>query len=569
MAARVSTILDPALLGGGVDISQRSLDRFAMAHDASHYLLVPEVVATPHSADDVAALFRASHASGRPLTFRSGGTSLSGQGVTSSVLVDTRKHFQKVRVLDGGQRIRVEPGVTVHQANAHLLRHGTKLGPDPASEIACTIGGVVANNSSGMACGIEQNTYQTLESMIFVLPSGTVIDTAESEADDRLRALEPELHSGLLALRDRVRSRDASVSDIRRQYSMKNTMGYGLNSFLDFDSATRMLEHLIIGSEGTLAFVAETTFRTVEVKPFAATGLLVFPSLSDATAALPALVDTGLATIELMDAQSLRVAQLPSDAPKEIAALSVTEQAAYLIEFQASTAGDLARQVGAADAVLGELAEGFTLTADPAERAALWHTRKGLFTTVAGARPSGTTALLEDIVVPVGELLPTCESLTDLFAEHNYEGSVIFGHAKDGNIHFMLNERFDDPQLLLRYERFTESMVDLVLHHGGSLKAEHGTGRIMAPFVERQFGTELYDVMVGVKRLCDPTGMLNPGVLLTDDPASHLKDLKSTPTVEHEVDRCVECGYCEPGCPSKNVTMTPRQRIVAFFFWWR
>jgi D-lactate dehydrogenase len=562
MTARLAPMLDLAHSGTVIETTQRSIDRFAMAHDASHYLLVPDLVATPRSTEEIATLFRASASSGRPITFRSGGTSLSGQGVTASILVDTRRYFQKVRVLDGGARIRLDPGVTVRQANAHLVRHGRKLGPDPASEIACTIGGVVANNSSGMACGIEQNSYRTLESMIFVLPSGTVVDTAAPDAEARLLTLEPDLYAGLLALRDRVRSRAESVIDIRRQYSMKNTMGYGVNSFLDFDTPVAILEHLIIGSEGTLAFVSEATFRTVEVKPFAATGLLVFPTLSDATAALPALVETGLATIELMDAQSLRVAQLPADAPRQIAALTVTGQAAFLVEFQASDDAELTRLIADAGPTLESVAPGFTLTTDAAERAALWHTRKGLFTTVAGARPSGTTALLEDIVVPVAELLSTCEGLTALFDEHGYEGSVIFGHAKDGNIHFMLNERFDDPQQLLRYERFTEAMVELVLRHGGSLKAEHGTGRIMAPFVERQFGAELYGVMREVKRLCDPNGMLNPGVLLSDDATSHLTDLKVTAGVESEVDRCVECGYCEPGCPSRNLTMTPRQRIV-------
>jgi len=158
--------------------------------------------------------------------------------------------------------------------------------------------------------------------------------------------------------------------------------------------------------------------------------------------------------------------------------------------------------------------------------------------------------------------LATCEALTDLFERHGYENSVIFGHAKDGNIHFMLNERFQEPANLERYQRFTEDMVDLILDNGGSLKAEHGTGRIMAPFVRRQYGDELYEVMKEVKRLCDPTGMLNPGVVLSDDPTSYVRDLKLVPPVEDEVDRCVECGFCEPGCPSKDVTMTPRQRIV-------
>ena len=130
---------------------------------------------------------------------------------------------------------------------------------------------------------------------------------------------------------------------------------------------------------------------------------------------------------------------------------------------------------------------------------------------MAGARPSGTTALLEDVVVPVPALLGTCQSLLELFDRHSYKESVIFGHAKDGNIHFMLNESFDDPANLDRYQRFTEDMVDVVLGNGGSLKAEHGTGRIMAPFVRRQYGDELHDVMRGSSALFDPHGILSPG----------------------------------------------------------
>jgi D-lactate dehydrogenase len=554
--------VDPLDLQG--EVSDRAIDRLAFAHDASHYLLVPRAIARPKTADEIGRLLRASHESRVPVTFRSGGTSLSGQAVTDGLMVDTRRHFRRIDVLGDGERVRVQPGATVALVNAHLARYKRKLGPDPASEIACTIGGVVANNSSGMACGTELNTYRTLESMVFVLPSGKVIDTAKSDADERLRSLEPELWSGLGALTRRVKNDAGSVQIIQRLFSMKNTMGYGINAFLDYDRPVDVLTHLMIGSEGTLGFVAEVVFRTVEVMPAAATGLAIFPNLSEATAALPALVETGLATIELLDATSLRVAQALPDTTPELAALRVEAHAALLVEFQARTAEELEdqRRVGAALFAELPVSEPVELTTDARLRAGLWHVRKGLYTAVAGARPSGTTALLEDVVVPVPALLGTCESLTELFDRHHYEESVIFGHAKDGNIHFMLNEKFEEPANLERYQRFTEDMVDLILGNGGSLKAEHGTGRIMAPFVRRQYGDELYEVMKEVKRLCDPTGLLNPGVLLSDDPTSYVRDLKLVPTVEEEVDRCVECGFCEPVCPSKDLTMTPRRRIV-------
>lgn len=561
----------PALLAGlgaamarADQVRSRATDRLAMGHDASHFALTPAAVATPSDATEVGRLFAVAAAQGVPMTFRSGGTSLSGQGVTDGILVDTRRHFRDIEILDGGARVRIGPGATVRQVNARLARLGRKLGPDPASEIACTLGGVVANNSSGMACGTVANTYNTLDSLVLVLPSGTVIDTGAVDADDRLRATEPVLYEGLSRLRDRVRANPASVRLIEQQFSMKNTMGYGLNSLLDHTRPVDILAHLVVGSEGTLAFVASVVMRTVPLLKHAMTGLLVFDTLSRATGSLPALVASGAATIELLDATSLRVGQSDTQADESLRRIVVDQHAALLVEYQADSAQAVAELSAAARPVLRSLpvtgpAE---LTADPRARARLWHTRKGLYTTVAEARPSGTTALLEDIVVPVPALLQTCETLTGLFDRHGYQDSVIFGHAKDGNIHFMLTEQLGGGGPLDRFIGFTEDLVELVLGQGGSLKAEHGTGRMMAPYVRRQYGDELYEVMQEIKRLCDPRGVLNPGVLISDDPDAHIHHLKVTPTVEKEVDRCVECGYCEPVCPSKDLTTTPRQRIV-------
>ncbi|MEV4250377.1 FAD-binding and (Fe-S)-binding domain-containing protein [Streptosporangium canum] len=557
------TLPDPAVLIAvesavpGITRTRVS-DRLGMAHDASHYLLTPQAVLVPENADQVAALMR----TGLPLTFRSGGTSLSGQGVSEHLLVDTRRHFRSIEVLDGGARVRVQPGAVLRQVNSRLAPYGRKLGPDPASESACTVGGVVANNSSGMTCGTHANTYRTLESMTLVLPSGTVLDTGAPDADERLRALEPDLAAGLVRLRDRVRGNLDSVRQVTAQFALKNTMGYGLNSFLDHHSPAQILAHLVIGSEGTLGFIAEAVLRTVPAHPLAATGLLLFPTLRQAMAAMPGLVAAEPAAVELLDAESLRVAQSDPKADDVLHALAVRDHAALLVEWQESDSALLAERERAA----GELFRALPLAAparlsrDSRRRAALWHIRKGLYAAVAGARPSGTTALLEDVAVPVAALADLCDDLTVLFARHRYERSVIFGHAKDGNLHFMLNERF--PADLERYAGFTEDMVGAVLSRGGTLKAEHGTGRVMAPFVRRQYGDELYEVMREVKHLCDPVGTLNPGVVLTDDPHAHLRDLKQVVTVEPEVDRCVECGYCEPVCPSRDLTTTPRQRIV-------
>lgn len=572
MARTAPTTLAPARVPDSIAravaepsrVKTRAIDRVAYASDASHFLFTPEAVVIADDAAEVARIMRAASAAGSRITFRSGGTSLSGQAATDGLLIDVRRGFRRIDVLDDGRRVRVQPGATVRQVNLRLARYGYRLGPDPASEIACTIGGVVNNNSSGMACGVTENTYQTLEALVFVLPSGTVVDTAAPDADAALRAAEPELVERLLRLRERVVSDPRSVDLIRRQFSMKNTMGYGVNAFLDFDSPAQLLAHLVVGSEGTLAFVAEATYRTVPLRSRIATALTVFPDLEAATRALPELVATGAATLELMDAASLRVGQTLAAAPPQIRGLAVGEQAALLVEYHADADDELADLVALGGLALASqpLEAAAAFSTDPVERAVAWKLRKGLYASVAGARPAGTTALLEDVVVPVERLAATCGSLQTLFERYAYRDSVIFGHAKDGNIHFMLTDRFESADQLARYSAFTEDMVDLVLGEGGNLKAEHGTGRAMSAYVRRQYGDELYDVMRELKRLCDPRGILNPGVIIDDNADAHLEHIKLADTIEPEADRCVECGYCEPVCPSKDLTLTPRQRIV-------
>ncbi len=545
-------------------VSTSAFDRVIAAVDASHYLLTPRAVVTPQNPTEVAALFAYATSAGERLTFRSGGTSLSGQASTGNILVDTRRHFRSISIDDDGLVARVGPGATVRQVNTRLARHGRKLGPDPASEIACTIGGVVANNSSGMACGTEQNTYRTLISAVIVLPSGTVVDTGAPDADQKLRDAEPALCDTLTALRAEVLANPELTAEIVRQFSIKNTMGYGLNSLVDHESPAQILAHLMVGSEGTLGFVAEARFATVPLHKFAATTLLVFTTLRAATDALTEILATRPATIELMDAASLRAALLDPQSRDALPTFQIVDHCALLVEYQATTADELSDLSSAAEVLFARLplVSVPELSQDARARAALWHIRKGLYATVAGARPSGTTALLEDIAVPVGRLSETCAGLTSLFEIHGYGDAVIFGHAKDGNIHFLLNENFDIDTNVKRYRAFTEDMVDLVLGAGGTLKAEHGTGRIMAPFVARQYGPVLYRMMLDIKAAFDPAGILNPDTILTNDADLHLRHLKSTPTVEAEVDRCVECGYCEPVCPSKDLTTTPRQRIV-------
>lgn len=548
---------------GADRVSTRELDRIALAVDASHYLVTPQAIVRPKSAAEVGMAMSVATQMGWPMTLRAGGSSLSGQALSDGLMVDVRRHFRGMEVLDGGNKVRVQPGLTIRQVNAVLAPLGRKLGPDPASEIACTIGGMIANNSSGMTCGTTANTYRTVDSMTIVLPSGTVINTADDDADAQLSAKEPELTQVLIRLRDQLR-RDGVREDIQRRYAIKNTMGYGINSFIDFDTPAKILEHLMVGSEGTLGFVAEAVFNTVKLMPNTATSLLLFNSLDDATAALPSLVYSGADVVELIDSSSIVAmgAEAASVLPK---GFKVGREAALLVEYQAENVEGIAERIETGNktfAGLDNLVQTPELTQDKARRAQMWVLRNGLYTKIAWNRPKGTAALLEDIAVPMESLAGVCTELSALFDKHNYPDAVVFGHAKNGNIHFLVTEDFEGEKSMRRYEDFTEDMVELVLANQGTLKAEHGTGRIMAPFVHRQYGDELYQAMWDVKRACDPTAILNPGVIMTDDPKLHLRNIKPTRPTRDVIDDCVECGYCESVCPSQHLTTTPRQRIV-------
>ena len=534
------------------------------ASDASVYRMLPRAVVLADGVEEVRGLFAHARRTGTPMTFRAAGTSLSGQAQSDGVLVEVARHWRGVTVEDGGARVRVLPGTIAGRVNLALQPYARKLGPDPASISACTMGGVLANNSSGMCCGVEQNAYRTLRSLTFVLPSGTVVDTAAPGAAEQLERDEPDLVAGLRALREEVHADAELVERIRTKYTRKNTTGYALNSFVDFATPLDVLTHLLVGSEGTLAFVAEAVLDTVPVLPHKTTGLLVFPSLHAAGAAIVPLREAGATAVELLDRPSLRAVESLAGVPSYLPDLP--EGAAALLVDLATADPDalpgLEERARALVATLDLVAPG-ELTRDAAQQARFWAVRSGLFTSVGAARPTGTSVLLEDVTFPVERLADAVVDLAALFEAYDYPEAVVFGHAKDGNLHFLLTPSLNDPAEVEKYARFMDDLAELVVgRYDGALKGEHGTGRNIAPFVEREWGTHAHAVMRRLKDLCDPDGILNPGTILNDDPRAHLAHLKTVPTIEAEADRCIECGYCEPVCPSRELTTTPRQRIV-------
>jgi D-lactate dehydrogenase len=539
----------------------RTIDRLSRASDASLYRLVPEAVVRPRDTDEVRALFAWARRRGRHLTFRAAGTSLSGQALSDDVLIEIAPFFDKASVLDDGARVRAQPGVVAAHLNRLLAPHGRRIGPDPASIDAAMMGGILANNSSGMCCGVAQNSYHTLAAVSVLLADGTLVDTAEPDADAQLRRARPELHAGLLALRDEIRGEEALAARIRHKFSTKNTSGYSLNAFLDRELPAEILAQLMVGSEGTLGFLAEATLRTVPEPPCRATALVFFASLEDAGAAVFPLAEAGADALEILDSASLRSIAAEHTLPFEVG----RRNAALLVELRRDDEAQLRSATTTVLAILGgyRLLQTVRFTSGAAERAELWQLRKGLAARTGAMRPSGTAVLIEDVAVPVARLAQAIVDFQELFERHGVPDTAIFGHAKDGNLHFVLAEDVRSPQAIERYAAFMQGLVELVVHkYDGAIKAEHGSGRNMAPFVRLEWGERAYGAMEQVKRLLDPDGILNPGVKLNPNPRAHVEALKPCPTISPLADRCTECGFCEPRCPSRGLTLTPRQRIV-------
>ena len=542
-------------------VLSRPIDRLGRSADASIYRLVPEAIVRTRSVGEMRELFAWARRRGRHMTFRAAGTSLSGQAVSDDVLVETAPFFREAHVLDGGARVRTQPGVVGGHLNRLLAPHRTRIGPDPASIDAAMIGGILANNSSGMCCGVAQNSYHTMDALAVLLSDGTFVDTAEPDADDQLRRARPDLHAELLALRDEIRRDEPLAARIRDKFSRKNTSGYSLNAFLDEGRPARILARLMVGSEGTLGFVAETTLRTVPEPPSRATALLFFEELEEAGASVAPLAAAGADACEILDASALRSIATEHPLPFEVG----RRHAGLLVEFRRMDEAGLAVAVGEARAILkgSRLLEPPRFTTGEAERAVLWHLRKGLAARTGAQRPTGTAFLTEDVAVPVERLAEAIQDCQALFTRHGVPDTVIFGHAKDGNLHFVMAEDVRSPAAVDRYGAFLQGLVELVVNkYDGAIKAEHGSGRNMAPFVRKEWGDRAYATMERVKRMLDPDGILNPGVVLSPNPRVHLENLKPCPTISPLADRCTECGFCEPRCPSRDLTLTPRQRIV-------
>ena len=542
-------------------------DRFrtlAYGTDASFYRLVPKILVQVKNEQEMIALMQLASELELPICFRGSGTSLSGQSITDSIMLALTSDWKGLSVLDNGHRIRMQCGVLGSEANRALAPHQRMLALMPASIDAATVGGMAINNAAGMN---SLDTYTMMDSMRLVLLDGTVLDTADPFSRTTFRQKQKELLDELEGLARKLRNNPALAERVARKYQIKNTTGYGLRSLLEFDDPIDMLMHLMIGSEGTLGFISEITHHSIAIQPYKASAFLVFQDIRNAGVAVTRfkLNKTPVSAAEMIDFYALKAVQHMDGVPDYLADIPAGATA-LLVQVEANSKKQLWQQVVEVEGQISdlELVVPAQFTDRPEEYSAYWQVRKGIFPAVGATRPAGTTALIEDVAFPIDSLADALVELQQLMQQFNYGDGVIYGHALDGNLHFIFSQGFQTEAEVERYHRFMDAVCSMVVdRYDGSLKAEHGTGRNMAPYVRSEWGDEAYEIMVAIKRLFDPKGILNPDVMITDDPNLHIRNLKPLAEVSEIVDQCIECGFCERMCPSRNLSLSPRQRIIA------
>jgi D-lactate dehydrogenase len=541
---------------------------YALGTDASFYRLQPQIIVKVSSKTEIRRVIELCNASKTPYTFRAAGTSLSGQAISDSVLIMLTDDWRKYEILESGDRIKLQPGIIGTTANQYLLPYQRKIGPDPASINSCKIGGIAANNASGMCCGTAHNSYQTVSEMTVVLTDGSLVDTGDINSVQRFKVSHSKLLEKLKQLATDTQNDQKLKQLIKHKYRLKNTTGYSLNALIDFDEPIEILKHLMIGSEGTLGFIADITYQTIPDYPHKASALVVYKNIEQACLVVTELNKSKqeIAAVELIDGKALASITDKKGVPDFIIDCNL-ESCALLIECHADSKEALLELIHKHNQVIqakSPIAQ-IEFTSDKNQTIRLWNVRKGLFPAVGAVRAKGTSVVIEDIAFPVELLAEATRDLQRLFEIYSYDQAIIFGHALEGNLHFVFAQDFTNQPEVRRYQQFMQQVSQLVaIKYQGSLKAEHGTGRNMAPFVELEWGKKAYSLMKQIKALFDPENLMNPDVIISDDQEIHLKNLKSLPIANDLIDACIECGFCESVCPSRNLSLTPRQRIVMY-----
>jgi len=465
--------------------------------------------------------------------------------------------------------IRLQPSLTGGQANLFLNKYGRKIGPDPSSVNVAKIGGIVANNASGMCCGFKHNSFNTLKDIRVIFSDGQILDTKSVDSREMFRKNNPDIISKISVISEQVKSNKKLVDFIKQKYQIKNTMGYAINALIDFDNEIDIISHLMVGSEGTLGFISEFSYNSVPNYIDKSTAFIFFRDIRTCAEAITAISKYDVAAAEIMSYSTLITIKdleiLDSEYKEQINKLQVGS-AGLMFELDADSPESLEVKKSKILEVLKKFEPlfGVGYVTDASKYNHLWDVRRAVLPCAGNKKPALDTLVMEDVAFPIDSLADGITDLENLLEKYGYDKDIA-GHALTGNLHFNLSTNLEKDEEVQRYKDFMHDFTDMVVKkYNGSLKAEHGTGRNMAPFVAKEWGDELYKVMQEIKLLLDPHNLFNPGVLLNDDKDVFVKNFKRRVKLDKQVDKCLECGFCESVCPSRDLSLTPRQRLSVY-----
>ncbi len=551
-------------LGFKGDLLEKPFDRIVNSINASPYKQIPKMVARVSCEEDIILLMKVALKRGIPYTFKAAGTSLSGQCISKNLLIVLNEKWRNFKFEKDGHHITVQVGLTGLEVNQLLMPYRKKIGPDPSSLSVAKIGGIVANNAKGNCCGSFDDSYSTLKSMKVILYDGTLLDSEDLKSRSDFEKSHDFLLKSLKEISEEAKNNPEVFNLIKHKYKIRNTVGLTLCALLDFEDPIDILIHLMIGSEGTLGFISEVTLKTISIHPFTSTALVTFKNKKDAQIGVKVCKDVGASAVEWMNDELIFKA-------REVEGLkSITQPidcggVTLLIEVNSASESGLRKMEGEINKGLQNIGYDSIETSFKREwkdREKIWSLRKGAFTISSKGKKTSASLITEDVVVPIDSLSKAVEDIENLLLKNNYE-KIVFGHALFGNLHLIFSVDFSKEHEKVKYDSFMQDLFSIVIDkYRGSMKGEHGTGRNISPFVEKEWGESCFKIMGKIKKIFDPKNLINNGVIFNDDKKSYLKNISVKEKVDPTIDDCVECGFCEPVCPSRNIALNPRQRIA-------
>jgi FAD/FMN-containing dehydrogenase/Fe-S oxidoreductase len=537
------------------------LIRSVYATGACLYRVEPLAIVWPDGVRDILEVVEFARANGIPIIARGGGTSRTGNELGRGIVLDFSKYMNKILELDlQGRKVTVEPGIVLSELNHFLKSHGLFFPPDPSTKDHCTIGGMIANNSSGPMSVKYGTTRAYVESVEVVLANGEIMVTGPfppGEPRGREGSRERHIYGEILRILESYK--DAMARE--RPFCTKDSSGYHLWGVMCCDGSVD-LTPLIVGSEGTLGIVTKATLRLMPILPSRLSGLVYFEDVSTVGEATQLILQYGPSMVEIMERRILELARerFPSLKPH----IPDGTEAILVVEIEGERECDLESPFHEMGERLVEegLAREVRIAQSPQEAALFAKMRSisgPILNTMRGSRKP--RAFIEDPAVHPSRLPEYIRGLREIFQKYGVE-AAIYGHAGDGNLHSMVMIDLSEPEAVALMEAISREVYDLVLRLKGTISGEHGDGRLRSQFLPKQY-PELYGAFVEIKRAFDPENIFNPGMIVGAEEGLLTKDLRfrraKAPEgrwdqVEEELEQCSGCGKCRSYCPVARTT---------------